>query len=40
MSLLYDTNSSVEFSENRCKSFVNEYFGIKIIKRKGELKIA
>lgn len=40
MTLLYDTESRAEFSENRCKSFVNEYFGVKVIKRKGQLKIA
>lgn len=40
MTLLYDTESRAEFSENRCKSFINEYFGVKIIKRKGLLKIA
>ena len=40
MTLLFDTNSRAEFAENRCKSFINEHFGIKIIKRKGVLKIA
>ena len=40
MTLLYDTESRAEFSENRCKSFINEYFGVKVIKRKGQLKIA
>lgn len=40
MTLLYDTESRAEFAENRCKSFINEYFGVKIIKRKGLLKIA
>ncbi|MEX2594058.1 MAG: hypothetical protein WD426_14890 [Anditalea sp.] len=40
MTLLYDTKSRAEFAENRCKSFINEYFGIRIIKRKGLLKIA
>ena len=40
MTLLYDTESRAEFSENRCKSFINGYFGVKVIKRKGQLKIA
>lgn len=40
MTLLYDTESRAEFAENRCKSFINDYFGVKVIKRKGQLKIA
>lgn len=40
MTLLYDTESRAEFSENRCKSFINEYFGVKVIKRRGQLKMA
>lgn len=40
MTLLYDTETRAEFAENRCKSFINEYFGVKVIKRKGRLKIA
>lgn len=40
MTLLYDTETRAEFGENRCKSFINEYFGVKIVKRKGLLKIA
>jgi|SRR5690606_1587963 len=40
MTLLYDTESRAAFAENRCKSFINEYFGVRIIKRKGQLKIA
>jgi len=40
MTLLYDTESRADFSENRCKSFINDYFGVRIIKRKGQLKIA
>jgi hypothetical protein len=40
MTLLYDTDTRAEFAENRCKSFINEYFGVRIIKRKGLLKIA
>lgn len=40
MTLLYDTESRAEFAENRCKRFINEYFGVRVIKRKGQLKIA
>lgn len=40
MTLLYDTESRAEFAENRCKSFINEYFGVRIIKRNGKLKVA
>jgi len=39
MTVLYDIESRAEFAENRCKSFVNEFFDLKIIKRKGELKL-
>ncbi|GGF22958.1 hypothetical protein [Echinicola rosea] len=39
MTVLFDTESRAEFSENRCKSFVNEFFKLKIVKRKGELKL-
>jgi hypothetical protein len=39
MTLLYDSPSRAEFAENRCKSFINEYFDLHIIKRKGELKL-
>jgi hypothetical protein len=39
MSLLYDTAGRAEFSENRCKSFINEYFDLQIVKRKGELRL-
>jgi hypothetical protein len=37
ISLLYETQSRATFSENRCKGFINDYFEIKIIKRKGDL---
>lgn len=40
MTLLYDTESRAGFAENRCKGFINAYFGIKVIKRNGRLKIA
>lgn len=40
MTLLFDTESRAAFAENRCKSFINEHFGVKVIKRKGLLKIA
>lgn len=37
MTLLYDGQNRAVFAENRCKSFVNEFFEVKIIKRKGDL---
>ncbi|EON75184.1 hypothetical protein ADIS_4355 [Lunatimonas lonarensis] len=37
MSLLYDTESRAVFAENRCKSLINDYFSLKIVKRKGDL---
>ncbi len=37
MTLLYDTETRAEFSENRCKSFINEFFQLQVIKRKGKL---
>ena len=39
MTILFDTESRAEWSENHCKFFINEYFELKIIKRKGELKL-
>ncbi|AWW31144.1 hypothetical protein DN752_13960 [Echinicola strongylocentroti] len=39
MTVLFDTENRAEFAENRCKSFVNEFFDLKIVKRKGELKL-
>ncbi|QDH78921.1 hypothetical protein FKX85_07670 [Echinicola soli] len=39
MTVLFDTESRAEFAENRCKGFVNEFFKLKIVKRKGELKL-
>lgn len=39
MTLLFDTESRAEWSENHCKFFINEFFELKIIKRKGELKL-
>jgi len=39
MTLLFDTDSRAEWSENHCKAFINQYFDLKIIKRKGELKL-
>jgi hypothetical protein len=39
MTLLYDTESRAEWAENHCKFFVNQYFDLKIIKRKGELRL-
>ena len=37
MTILYDTESRAEWAENHCKFFINQYFDLKIIKRKGEL---
>ncbi|MCH7403326.1 hypothetical protein ACFOUP_08240 [Belliella kenyensis] len=39
MTVLYDTESRAEWSENQCKAFVNQYFDLKIVKRNGELKL-
>lgn len=39
MTILYDTDSRAEWAENHCKFFVNQYFDLKIIKRKGELRL-
>ncbi len=39
MTILFDTDTRAEWSENHCKAFINEYFELKIIKRKGELKL-
>lgn len=39
MTLLFDTESRAEWSENQCKSFINQYFELRIVKRKGELKL-
>lgn len=39
MTVLFDTESRAEWSENQCKAFINQYFDLKIVKRKGELKL-
>ena len=39
MTVLFDTDSRAEWSENQCKAFINQYFDLKIVKRKGELKL-
>jgi hypothetical protein len=39
MTLLYDGPSRATFAENRCKSLINDFFDVKIIKRKGDLKL-
>lgn len=39
MTVLFDTENRAEFAENRCKSFINDFFKLKIVKRKGELKL-
>lgn len=37
MTLLYETESMAEWSENQCKFFINQKFGTRIIKRYGHL---
>ncbi|PRY89556.1 hypothetical protein [Mongoliibacter ruber] len=39
MTILFDSDSRAEWSENHCKAFINQYFDLKIVKRKGELKL-
>ncbi len=39
MTILFDTESRAEWSENQCKAFINQYFDLKIVKRNGELKL-
>ncbi|MCH7397784.1 hypothetical protein MM236_07285 [Belliella sp. DSM 107340] len=39
MTVLFDTDSRAEWSENQCKAFINHFFDLKIVKRKGELKL-
>jgi hypothetical protein len=39
MTVLFDTDSRAEWSENQCKAFINQYFDLKIVKRKGELRL-
>ncbi len=39
MTILFDSESRAEWSENHCKAFINQYFDLKIVKRKGELKL-
>ncbi|UJP65675.1 hypothetical protein [Mongoliitalea daihaiensis] len=39
MTLLYDGEGRAEWSENHCKAFINQHFELKIVKRKGELKL-
>lgn len=39
LSILFDTESRAEWSENQCKAFINQYFDLKIVKRNGELKL-
>lgn len=39
MTVLFDTDSRAEWSENQCKTFINQHFDLKIIKRNGELKL-
>jgi hypothetical protein len=37
MTLLFDTESRAEWAENHCKAFINQHFGIRVVKRLGEL---
>ncbi len=39
MTILYDNESRAEWAENHCKSFINQYFGVKVVKTYGELKL-
>jgi alpha-amylase/alpha-mannosidase (GH57 family) len=39
MTVLYDTESRAQWAENQCKSFINDFFDLKIIKRRGELRL-
>ena len=39
MTLLFDTDSRAEWAENHCKAFINQYFELKVVKRKGELRL-
>ncbi|WP_268033508.1 hypothetical protein [Algoriphagus sp. PAP.12] len=39
MTILFDTESRAEWSENHCKAFINQYFDLKVVKRQGELKL-
>ena len=39
MTILYDNESRAEWAENHCKSFINQFFGVKVIKTYGELKL-
>jgi hypothetical protein len=39
MTILFDTDSRAEWSENHCKAFINQYFDLKVVKRQGELRL-
>jgi hypothetical protein len=39
MTLLFDTETRAEWAENHCKSFINQYFELKVVKRQGELRL-
>lgn len=39
MTVLYDTEPRALWAENNCKSFINHFFDLKIIKRQGELRL-
>ncbi|WP_194776666.1 hypothetical protein [Pararhodonellum marinum] len=39
MTLLFDSEPRAEWSENRCKAFINAHFDLQVVKRNGELKL-
>lgn len=39
MTVLYDTETRAEWSENNCKAFINQFFEVRVVKRQGELKL-
>jgi hypothetical protein len=39
MTVLFDTDSRAQWAENHCKSFINDFFDLKIVKRRGELSL-
>ncbi|SDC95997.1 hypothetical protein SAMN04488104_101098 [Algoriphagus faecimaris] len=39
MTVLYDTESRAEWSENHCKAFINQFFEVRVVKRQGELRL-
>jgi len=39
MTILSDSGSRAQWAENQCKSFINDFFDMKIVKRRGELRL-